>query len=1127
MNHLNQLRPWAALCILLAVMLACVAMVPSTVCAQETPAAPADEAPAAEAPEAPETPAEQPTTETPVTEDPAAETPAAEEPATETPATEEPAVETPADDEVEVEEEEVVVEDTPADSTPDGPADSTLEEEVTEGEEVPAGEETTATTTAEAKAEAAEATDYSSLIMGIIVVALFVVPAIVGNALGKSLGMPDHGWKIALVIGSVALSALAIGSAMTRPNGFKLGPDLGGGVTLIYDLVDPDLVKTKDQELMGDGVETPETKERRGSVSMDKMLAALKQRVDPSGTKEVTIRARGKSIEFILPKAGQAELDDIKKKITELGQLEFRILSDRTREDEYGDIIRVAESMPPGQVVVRVNNNPVARWVPYDKEEFGGIGEVGQYAARDEAAVKRRGVSGDEILVMLDPYDVTGEYLTSASTGVGQEGPEVVFRFNSEGSYRFGKLTGSHEPNPGSYYLGVILDGRLRTAPSIRTRITDVGTISGRMTKAEVDHIAEILDAGSLPAELNKTPVSEDQTGPEIGALTIQQSTRAMIGSLALVLAFIVVYYRFAGVVAAIALILNIALVVATMVLLNAAFTLPGLAGLVLTVGMSVDANVLIFERMREELARGATLRMAIRNGFSRATTTIVDSNVTTLITGVVLYVIGTDQIRGFAITLILGILMSMFTAIFVSRLIFDIAERRGWITKLHMMQMLSKTNIDFMNKWQLTTVLSLVLIAIGLVAVVARKDNLLNIDFTGGTSVTMELKDENAMTIAEVRDILAETELADQNLLVVARDQEGEATTTYKIDTSVQDEVGEDGVPTTDAVETVEGILAESFAGKLKTYSLKSDGVEAFTEGEEGENQHSGFQATLHFGEEGTDQEVYGISHETLLGTVQAVLDDMERTGVSPLVTNPDYVDGSSRRFRTWTVQLSGVDESEARAVIDGVVAQYDGKPVFPLASKIGGRVAGDLRTQALYAIVVSLIGIIGYLWIRFQKISYGLAASIAIVHDVLVTLGAVAMSYYLVQYIPGLAAAMKIDSFQIGLTMVAAFLTIIGYSLNDTIVIFDRIREIRGKSPKVTAGMINTAVNQTLSRTILTSLTTLIVLVVLYFFGGEGIHGFAFAMVVGVLAGVYSTVFIASPLLLWLANREAATSK
>jgi SecD/SecF fusion protein len=518
---------------------------------------------------------------------------------------------------------------------------------------------------------------------------------------------------------------------------------------------------------------------------------------------------------------------------------------------------------------------------------------------------------------------------------------------------------------------------------------------------------------------------------------------------------------------------------------------------------------------------------MAIRNGFSRATTTIIDSNVTTLITGVVLYVIGTDQIRGFAITLILGIIMSMFTAIFVSRLIFDIAERRGWIKKLHMMQMLSKTNIDFMNKWQLTTVLSLVLIAIGLVAVVARKDNLLNIDFTGGTSVTMELKDEDAMTIAEVRDILAESELADKNLLVVARDQEGESTTTYKIDTSVQDEVDENGVPTTDAVETVEGILAESFAGKLKTYSLKSDGVEAFTDGEEGENQHAGFQATLHFGEEGTDQEVYGISHETLLGTVQAVLDDMERTGVSPLVTNPDYVDGSSRRFRTWTVQLSGIDESEARAVIDGVVATYDGKPVFPLASKIGGRVAGDLRTQALYAIVVSLIGIIGYLWIRFQKISYGLAASIAIVHDVLVTLGAVALSYYLVQYIPGLAAAMKIDSFQIGLTMVAAFLTIIGYSLNDTIVIFDRIREIRGKSPKVTADMINTAVNQTLSRTILTSLTTLIVLVVLYFFGGEGIHGFAFAMVVGVLAGVYSTVFIASPLLLWLANRETATVK
>jgi SecD/SecF fusion protein len=199
----------------------------------------------------------------------------------------------------------------------------------------------------------------------------------------------------------------------------------------------------------------------------------------------------------------------------------------------------------------------------------------------------------------------------------------------------------------------------------------------------------------------------------------------------------------------------------------------------------------------------------------------------------------------------------------------------------------------------------------------------------------------------------------------------------------------------------------------------------------------------------------------------------------------------------------------------------------LFPMAAKIGGRVSGDMQTKALLAIGVSLLGVIGYLWIRFQKVTYGLAASVALVHDVLVTIGMMALSAYVVRSVPVLAEALQLESFQISLTIVAALLTIIGYSLNDTIVTFDRLREVKGKTPYLTPQMVNTSVNQTLSRTILTAATSLFVVVILYFFGGEGIHSFAFAFLVGIIVGTYSTVYIAAPVLLWLSGASTSSAE
>jgi SecD/SecF fusion protein len=251
-----------------------------------------------------------------------------------------------------------------------------------------------------------------------------------------------------------------------------------------------------------------------------------------------------------------------------------------------------------------------------------------------------------------------------------------------------------------------------------------------------------------------------------------------------------------------------------------------------------------------------------------------------------------------------------------------------------------------------------------------------------------------------------------------------------------------------------------------------------------------------------------------------------IESEGLSGIVVSadsPDYRPGSSARLKNWTIKLGGADQATAQRVFSRLENDVEKMAMFPLASKIGGRVSNEMQLDALKALFISLLGVIVYLWVRFTKLTYGVAAAVALVHDVLITIGMLAISKYIVEAVPGLASALQLDSFQISLTIVAALLTIIGYSINDTIVTFDRLREIKGKSPRLTANMVNSAVNQCLSRTILTALTVFMTVVILYFFGGEGIHGFAFAFLIGVVAGTYSTVYIAAPVLLWLSGESA----
>ena len=331
------------------------------------------------------------------------------------------------------------------------------------------------------------------------------------------------------------------------------------------------------------------------------------------------------------------------------------------------------------------------------------------------------------ILTNSDREDVTGKYLPRVyATQDERLQPAVGFVFNRQGARKFGKLTREHLPEEGDafkYQLAILLDNLVMSAPSINSEIRDQGIIEGGgqgFKAKEVDYLIKILQEGSLPASLNPNPLQEERVGPTLGEDTIAKGVRAIWVSMLVVPIFMVIYYRFAGVVAVVALLLNMILLIGTMAFMQSTFSLPGLAGLALTIGMAVDANVLVFERMREEKERGASLVHQIRNGFNRAWVTIFDSHVTQLLSSLVFWWVGTEEVKGFALTMIIGMLWNLFTAVFVSRVIFELFYVKGWLKKLTMMKLMSKTNIDFIGPRYYCIAGSLIVIALGLGATCA-----------------------------------------------------------------------------------------------------------------------------------------------------------------------------------------------------------------------------------------------------------------------------------------------------------------------------------------------------------------------------------------------------------------------
>ncbi|MGC4003421.1 MAG: protein translocase subunit SecD [Pirellulales bacterium] len=876
----------------------------------------------------------------------------------------------------------------------------------------------------------------------------------------------------------------------------------------------------------------------------------------------------------------------------------------------------------------------------------------------------------------------------------------MSFQLRGVGTNRFAELTKKYT-NPGlptEAKLAILLNDEITTAPNLKSAITGgMGRITGSFKVEETQRIAGVLNSGKLPASLNKVPVQEETISAQLGTDTIRSGAIAMAIATASVLLFMWMFYGFCGIVADLCVLLNVLLVMAFMIPLKAALTLSGLAGLVLSVGMAVDANVLIFERMREEVARGSALKMAIRNGFSRAMSTVIDSNLTTLISGVVLFAIGSDQLKGFATTLILGLLLNLFTAVYCSRIIFNIAERRGWFTKLNMMRLVGETKFDFVGPVKYCVIGSVLIIAAGLAVGVSRGKNFFDIDFVGGSTVQIVMTEAAAaqekpdvatirrdiggrlpdlevsevtntagdkrpqfkvvtsennltdakrilteifgdklqhyeMTYANVGPYVpkkpktpvvpaaktdpkkAEEKKSDEKKSEPVKSDEKKSDTDLKTSDTTKTEPAktvpsksetpaapakeEPAAPTPEKAAPAEtkdgatkdaekkqsgldrelrslglawrsivsgtlthGLLLQDDKAAPKTESPSTDSAKSEAKSESSkseptttkkadpaksepaasESTKSGetkvaesnvvdptkslptapstealldstryrSQADLNFS--------IRVSYQYLLGVTTDVLTAKKINVTDFNFVHPEGNTASTAVSEKWTL-VSSSTPAELETIVKDLQASIVSQPAFSQVSNVGSAVADNSKYNAIWALLVSLAAIVVYVWFRFQNVVFGFAAVIALVHDVLFTVGALAVSVYLAPYM-GWA---MVDPFKISLEVVAALLTIIGFSINDTIVIFDRIREIKGKSPDITEDMVNRAVNQTLGRTILTSGTVLIVTIILYVFGGEEIHPFSFAMLVGLISGTYSTVYIAAPIILWFRKKK-----
>ena len=603
-----------------------------------------------------------------------------------------------------------------------------------------------------------------------------------------------------------------------------------------------------------------------------------------------------------------------------------------------------------------------------------------------------------------------GGAVVEAREGYQEHGAEayVSMSMNAAGSRAWARLTADNLKK----WVAVVLDGYVYSAPQVQNEITGGQTqITGHFTISEARDLANVLKSGKLPAPAHIT--QDIVVGPSLGQESINAGMMSFILAFVLVLLYMIFYYNKAGFVASIALICNLFFLFGVLVSFGAVLTLPGIAGIVLTMGMAVDANVIIYERIKEELRAGKGLSMSVSEGYKNAMSAIIDGNVTTLITGIVLFIFGTGPVQGFATTLIIGILTSLFTAIFITRLIFVAMlekDRKITFSNKWTENFLANTHFNFIGKRKITYIVSGILLLATLVSLATRGLNY-GVDFSGGRTYVVRF-DRN-VTATEVRE----------------------------------------------ALSTV-------FTGS-SSYEVKQFGPES--------------QMRI------VTQYKYDDAGDNVTGEINKMLYE----ALAPLMTQPM----TEEEFVTTATNQYGIIS----------------------ADKVGPSVAHDIKVNSIIAVLFSLLAIALYIIIRFKRWQWGVGSVVSLALDALFTIGLFSMLWGLLPF-----------NLEVDQSFIAAILTIIGYSINDKVVIFDRIREYQTLYPKRSIkDNINNAINSTLTRTINTSGTTLVVLLAIFLFGGEVIRGFVFALLFGVLISTYSTVFTATPIAYDLIRRQKKDAK
>ena len=620
-----------------------------------------------------------------------------------------------------------------------------------------------------------------------------------------------------------------------------------------------------------------------------------------------------------------------------------------------------------------------------DSDKFTNIFEL--YILKKESGTDKAPLEGDRVV--------------SSNANIDQRSGaevEVTLAMDQKGAKKWGEMT-TIAANDKNRQIAIVLDDEVVSAPSVRVPILDGNSsITGGYTMQEANDFARILEIGKLPAK--PQIIQESTVGPSLGVDNIIRSVNSMMIGFSLVLIFMIFYYGGAGIIAIIALLLNIFFIFGVLASLGTVLTLPGFAGIALTMGMAVDANVIIYERIKEELRSGRSLWTAIENGFKFSYSAIIDGQVTTLLIGIILAYFGLGPIKGFAVVLIIGILLSLFTAVLVSKLIFEwwVNKKNKHISFWNPMtkNTLANLNIDWLGKRKIAYIISGTLITISIASIIFRGFEL-GVDFKGGYSYNVEFGGERNVDVKEVRKVLAEEFGSSPVVKVVDVENTLNVVTSYNINDNSEN--------------AADKVSDKMFQGLKKLYPKM-------------------------------DKEKF---------------------------------------LKEYTENAVHITSS----------------------TKVGATIADDISKSAFIAGFLALLAIFLYILIRFSKWQYSLGGVIALFHDSIIVLGAFSLLQGIVPF-----------SVEIDQAFVAAILTVIGYSINDTVIVFDRIREnLSLYRDKPVDEILNTSINSTFSRTTITALTTLFTIVIVLFFGGSSIKGFAFAMSLGIIIGTYSSVFVAAP--------------